>query len=130
MSVLYWVVPEKIRTSPTEEMENDPPPFGHPSTAKPPPPPQTAKPKIIPSSDIGYFKRFNKSWQQQSNLLNFCNFDKLSERQALVLQLRETFSQLAVATQQQCSIKGQLNEGQSLKSKQTFRFEADRYYFN
>ena len=47
MSVLYWVVPEKIRTSPTEEMENDPPPFGHPSTAKPPPPPQTAKPKII-----------------------------------------------------------------------------------
>ena len=52
-----------------------------------------------------------------------------SQQQALVLHLRDTFSQLAVATRQQRSVKGQPNEGQSLKSEQTFHFEAERYYF-
>ena len=41
----YWVVPEKIRTSATEEIENDPPPFGHPRTAEPPPFPGQQSPK-------------------------------------------------------------------------------------
>ena len=77
MRLPKWVVPEKIRTSPTEETENDPPPFGHTRTAEPPPP-RTAKPKIIHPLDIGYFKQFNKSRQRQSNVLNFCNLDKLS----------------------------------------------------
>ena len=34
-------------------------------------------------------------------------------------------AEAAVAIWQQRSIKGQMNEGQSLKSKQTFRFEAE-----
>ena len=37
-------------------------------------------------------------------------------------------AEAAVTTLQQHSIKGQTNEDQSLKSKQTFRFEAERYF--
>ena len=62
-------------------------------------PPRTAKPKIIPPN-IGYFKRFNKSRQRHSdNRTSWTSVTSTSsQRQALLLQLRDTFSQLVVAT--------------------------------
>ena len=125
---MYWVVPEKIRTSPTEEMENDPPSLRTSQDNRTSPLPGQQSPKLY---GIGYFKRFNKSCQRQSNLLNFCNFDKLSATSLGASAPQHFFaSSCSNTAAQQHSIKGQPNEGQSLKSKQTFCFEAEQYYFN
>ena len=96
------------------------------------PSPRKAKPKIIPSPlDISYFIRFNKSWQRHSNYRTSWTSvsSTSSQRQALVAVKTCCGAEAALATRQQRSIKGQTNEGQLLKSKQTFCFESERYYF-
>ena len=55
-----------------------------------PPPPQTVKPKIIPPSDICYFKRFNKS--------NILNFNKLSATSLGASAPRHVFAASCQAT--------------------------------
>ena len=116
-------------------MENGtpPPPFGHLRTAEPPPLSGQQTPKLYPPpSDIGYFKRSNKSRQRHSdNRTSWASVTSTSsQRQALIAAKTCRGAEAAVATRQQHSIKGQPNEGQWLKSKQTFRFEAERCYFN
>ena len=67
-------------------------PFGHPWTAEPPPSPDSKAQNYTPPLDIGYFKWFNKSRQRQSNVLNFCNLDKLSVTSLGASALRHVFA--------------------------------------
>ena len=111
-----------------------PNPFGHPRIAKPLPSPDSKVQNYTPQTLVILRGLINISQQRYSDdrtsWTSVTSTNSQQHLQALVLHFRDTFSQLAVATRQQHSVKGQLNEGQSLKSKQTFRFEAERYYFN
>ena len=86
----HWVIPERIRTSPTEEIENDTPlPSDIPGQPNLPPLPGHQSPKWYPPRTSVIL----------SGLINRTSWTSISSRwQALVLQLRNTFSQLIVAT--------------------------------
>ena len=89
MRLPKWAIPEKIRTSPTEEMENDPSlRISQDSRTSP----DSKAQNYTPPLDIGYFKWFNKSRQRQSNVLNFCNLDKLSVTSLGASALRHVFA--------------------------------------
>ena len=89
MRLPKWAIPEKICTSPMEEMENDPSLRTSQDSRTSP---DSKAQNYTPPSDIDYFKRFNKSRQRQSNILNFCNFDKLSVTSLGASALRHVFT--------------------------------------
>ena len=62
----HWVVPEKIHTFPTGEMENDPPSLRTSQYSRTTPSPDSKAQNYTPPLGHGYFKRFNKSRQQHN----------------------------------------------------------------